>query len=69
MGRFLFPAQPQPARISDKMLLMTVVAPLRGKFIFRPRLSKWLSKMGFFSWIRASCGRCAPFIDGKFTSG
>ena len=49
MGRFLFPAQPQPARISDKMLLMMVVAPLRGKFIFRPRLSKWLSKMGFLA--------------------
>jgi hypothetical protein len=23
-----------------------------GKFIYPPRLPKWLSKMGFFSWIR-----------------
>ena len=60
MGRFLFlnrradRAQPQPARISDKMMLMMVVAPLRGKFISRPQLAKCLSKMGFFSWIRSN---------------
>ena len=55
MGRFLFlnrradRAQPQPARISDKMMLMMVVAPLRGKFISRPQLAKCLSKMEFLA--------------------
>ena len=54
IDRFLFldrradRAQPQ-LRISDKKMLMMVVAPLRGKFISRPQLSKCLSKMGFLA--------------------
>ena len=67
MGRFLVPTT--TSSYIGQMMLMIVVAPLRGKFISRPRLSKWLSKDGVFSWTRASCGRCALFIDGKFTSG